>query len=467
MIRVRLGALLLCAALAGMSAPAAAKFDFTKIDQSVVRVLVIAKGTDGKLGLAGHGSGFVVADGLVVTNNHVAAPDPKELASQGETFVGLMIPDGGWKADNLKPAQIVKLWPELDLALIRVPGLKRPAVALSTVAPADSPERGENVYAVGFPGAADVGGATQDETLKATLTSGEVGRIVSGTGGDNQKIRAIIQHDAAISGGNSGGPLFNECYEVVGVNTFGPKSIMQVLKDDRGNPVMAAGSAVSGIYFSPHVISLVEALRAQGVNFTAAADKCVPPTPGASPMMYVYLAVAVLIALGAFAMAMRRPRQQIVQVVESYSQYLRRGGKASAAGAGGASARPRETAHAASAGHAAGALPSGPGWLLSGRDAKGQPIRLAIGSAELLQAKKGLVIGRQHSVSDLIVDDPSVSRRHARLQAEGRGVAVVDLNSSNGTKVGGQALKPYGDPTAVAPGETVTLGDVTLTLSQT
>lgn len=471
MIRARLGALLLCVALGLASAPAEAKFDFSKVDPSVVRVLVIAKMRDGKLGLAGHGSGFVVADELVVTNNHVASPDPKELQKQGETFFGLLIPDGGWKTENLKQAKVVKLWPELDLALIRVQGLKRSPVALSTVAPDSSPERGEAVYAVGFPGAADVGGATRDETLKATLTSGEVGRIVSGTGGNNQKIRAIIQHDAAISGGNSGGPLFNECYEVVGVNTFGPKSIMQVLKDDKGNPVMASGSAVSGIYFSPHVSSLVEALRGQGVNFTAAADKCVAPTPGSSPMMYVYLAVALLIALAALAMAMRRPRQQVVQVVETYSQYLRRGGKAAgaaraAAGASGA-AGARETARHSANQASGGELPAGPGWQLSGRDANGQPIRLAIGAAQLTQAKKGLVIGRQHSVSDLIVDDPSVSRRHARLQADAKGVAIVDLNSSNGTKVGGRTIKPYGDPTAVAPGETVTLGDVTLTLSQT
>jgi Trypsin-like peptidase domain/FHA domain len=457
--------MLLCVVLAGLSAPAAAKFDFSKVDASVVRVLVIAKMQDGKLGLAGHGSGFVVADGLVVTNNHVASPDPKEMQSEGASFVGLMIPDGGWKAENLKPAQIVKLWPELDLALIRVPGLKRPAVPLSTVAADGSPERGENVFAVGFPGAADIGSESQEESLKATLTSGEVGRIVFGSGGNNQKVRPIIQHDAAISGGNSGGPLFNECYEVVGVNTFGPKSIMPVLKDNKGNPVIAAGSAVSGIYFSPHISSLIEALRGQGVNFTAAADKCVAPTPGQSPMMFVYIAVAVLLAGAALVMAMRRPRQQVVQVVESYSQYLRRGGKA--AGAARAAAGASEPARPQVAAGSTSDAPAGPGWLLSGRDAKGHHIRLTVGAAELARAKKGLVIGRQRSVSDLIVDDPSVSRRHARLQSDGKGVAVVDINSSNGTKVGGQSLKAYGEPTTVAPGETLAVGDITLTLSQT
>jgi hypothetical protein len=450
MIRSRLGAVLLCIALIGLAGPASAKFEFNKIEGSVVRVLVITKGQDGKLGLGGHGSGFVVADELVVTNNHVASPDPKELQSANMTFAGLLIPDGGFKAENLKAAQIVKLWPELDLALLRVPGLKRPAVALSTVAPDTSPDRGEAVYAVGFPGAADMDNAAEDQ-LKATLTTGNVGRIVFGRGSSSQKARPVIQHNAPINPGNSGGPLFNDCDEVVGVNTYGPRSIMPLLKDEKGNPVIAAGSPVTGIYFSPHVSALVEALRAQGVNFTAAADRCVSAAPGQSPMMYVYFAVAILLAASALVMAMRKPRQQVVRVVETYSEMLRRKGPAA-----------REQARAVSE-----APSTGPGWLLSGRDSTGKTVRLSVSAAQLAHAKKGLVIGRQRSVSDLVVEDPSVSRRHARLQSAGKGIAVVDLNSSNGTKVGSRQLKPYGEPTMVGPGDSVALGNVKLTLSQT
>jgi Trypsin-like peptidase domain/FHA domain len=450
MISRRLGALLLCVVLAGLSGPATAKFEFNRIEASVVRVLVITKGQDGKLGLGGHGSGFVVADELVVTNNHVASPDPKQLQSAGQTFAGLLIPDGGFKAENLKAVQIVKLWPELDLALLRVPGLKRPAVPLSTVTPNTSPDRGEAVFAVGFPGAADMDNAAEDQ-LKATLTTGNVGRIVFGRGSNDQKPRPVIQHNAPINPGNSGGPLFNDCNEVVGVNTYGPRSIMPLLKDEKGNPVIAAGSPVSGIYFSPHIAALVEGLRAQGVNFTAAAERCVATVPGQSPMLYVYFAVAILLASAALIMAMRKPRQQVVRVVETYSEMLRRKGPAA-----------RESARAVSEAPA-----TGPGWLLSGRDGSGKTVRLAVSAAQLTQAKKGLVIGRQRSVSDLIVDDPSVSRRHARLQSTGKGLAVVDLNSSNGTMVGTRQLKAYGDPTAVGPGDIVKVGDVALTLSQT
>jgi hypothetical protein len=150
-------------------------------------------------------------------------------------------------------------------------------------------------------------------------------------------------------------------------------------------------------------------------------------------------------------MAMRKPRQQVVRVVETYSEMLRRKGPAA-----------REQARAVSEAPA-----TGPGWLLSGRDSTGKSVRISISAAQLAQAKKGLVIGRQRSVSDLIVEDPSVSRRHARLQSAGKGVAVVDLNSSNGTKVGSRQLKPYGEPTMIGPGDAVALGDVKLTLSQT
>jgi hypothetical protein len=454
--------LLLSIVLAGLSGPAAAKFEFSKIEPSVVRVDLAFKVADGSIRSLSNGSGFVVADELIVTNNHVAvgpsADFVRGLSQKGIQYLGLGVIDASSGTNTLRAAQVVKLWPELDLALLRVPGLKRPAVALSTVSAATSPERGEAVYAVGYPGAAEIG-AIPSEGLKATLTVGSVGRVVIGQGGRDQKERPIVQHDAAISGGNSGGPLFNACHEVVGVNTFGPKSIMEVMKDEKGNPIGAAGSAVSGIYFSPHIAALVEVLRAQNVNFVAAAERCVPSGPGNSPMMFVYFGAAALLGGTALVMAMRKPRQQIVQVVESYSQYLRRGGKA--AQGGGAAARGREVARSGDDAPAAG-----PGWVLSGKDGKGKSVRLSIGAAQLAHAKKGLVIGRQRSVSDLIIDDPSVSRRHARLEAAGKSLAVVDLNSSNGTKVGGQALKPYGEPATLAPGDTVAVGDVKLTLSQ-
>lgn len=138
----------------------------------------------------GEGSGIVTrADGLVVTNAHVVAEaDVVRVAFlDGETVV----------------ADVVGVDEESDLALLRVPREGLVALTLRTEQP---PRVGEAVLAIGNP----LG-------LGHTVTAG----IVSGLG------RAVgiatyedfLQTDAAISPGNSGGPLIDLDGRVVGVNT--------------------------------------------------------------------------------------------------------------------------------------------------------------------------------------------------------------------------------------------------------
>ena len=70
-----------------------------------------------------------------------------------------------------------------------------------------------------------------------------------------------------------------------------------------------------------------------------------------------------------------------------------------------------------------------------------------------------LVIGRSRGV-DLLIDDRSVSRRHARLEVEADRVLVSDLGSANGTRIG---HRPVGEqPAEITPGEPFHLGAVTL-----
>jgi hypothetical protein len=51
-----------------------------------------------------------------------------------------------------------------------------------------------------------------------------------------------------------------------------------------------------------------------------------------------------------------------------------------------------------------------------------------------------LVLGREHGSADLVIDDPGVSRRHARVITDRGGVIVEDLGSSNGTYVNGERI---------------------------
>jgi predicted component of type VI protein secretion system len=106
------------------------------------------------------------------------------------------------------------------------------------------------------------------------------------------------------------------------------------------------------------------------------------------------------------------------------------------------------------------------GWVLSGRDGAGRPIRLVFGETELSQAYLGIVVGRHPALCDRVIEDPSVSRRHLRLgMAEGRPY-VEDLNSLNGTFVDGVEALQF-EPVPLAAGQELTLGRVVLEVART
>jgi hypothetical protein len=70
-----------------------------------------------------------------------------------------------------------------------------------------------------------------------------------------------------------------------------------------------------------------------------------------------------------------------------------------------------------------------------------------------------LILGREHSTADLVIPDPGVSRRHARILPQNGGVIVEDLGSSNGTYVNGQRIS---GPVELGAGDEVQLGDTVL-----
>ena len=105
------------------------------------------------------------------------------------------------------------------------------------------------------------------------------------------------------------------------------------------------------------------------------------------------------------------------------------------------------------------------GWVLSGRDGSGRPVRLVFGDTELSQVYLGIVIGRHPALCDRVIDDPSVSRRHMRIgMAEGKPY-VEDLNSLNGTLLDGAEV-PQFEPVPFAAGQELTLGRVVLAVAR-
>jgi S1-C subfamily serine protease len=142
----------------------------------------------------GTGSGVIIAhDGLVLANSHVVGE------AKG---VRLSFTDGGQTE-----AQVLGDDPDTDLALLRAE-LSR-GTAAATLGDSKALKRGHLVVAIGNP----LG-------FESTVTAGVVsalGRSLRSRGG--RLIDDVIQTDAALNPGNSGGPLVSSGDEVVGINT--------------------------------------------------------------------------------------------------------------------------------------------------------------------------------------------------------------------------------------------------------
>ena len=104
--------------------------------------------------------------------------------------------------------------------------------------------------------------------------------------------------------------------------------------------------------------------------------------------------------------------------------------------------------------------PAVPSIVLSGADRKGNRFSLSI-PADAIGASNGAVVGRNPHDSDIVLDQPDVSRRHFRLHMFGDKLFVEDLQSTNGTRVGNAVLTP-GVRAELREGDTLRIGTIAL-----
>ncbi len=167
------------------------------VAQAVVHIRVMKKGIDPRtkktVDQPASGSGFVIStDGYIVTNDHV-------IDKAQSIHVGFA------NGDEVK-AELIGTDPSSDIAVLKVYGGELRPLQFSN---SDSLQPGQIAIAIGNP-----------MGLQHTVTAGIVsalGRTLRANNG--RLIDDIIQTDAALNPGNSGGPLVNSEGKVIGVNT--------------------------------------------------------------------------------------------------------------------------------------------------------------------------------------------------------------------------------------------------------
>lgn len=382
----------------------------------VVRLVFVYN--DGTNDYIQRGSGFFVgtegsAVEYIITNAHVVtATDDNGNVIGYANKVHVVFDDVD--SDSTVSAKVLKIFDNgLDLAILRLEApttLRKPLPLRS----AESVDIMSSVYALGFPGIADdSSGYLPSTTDDVTITEGKVTKEQFQAQGSN-----YLQVDAAISSGNSGGPLVDETGAVIGINSM-----------------VSDPAYGTGLGYALYIDYAIDYFNTMGYPYTLASD-AVPtgepvnsgspdvtgaPAPSPEPMpapvgWYVYLAIGVAVAAAAAVVYLLIDKKK----------------KQSA--------------------------PADPGYTVPvGKPAEanrgGRQIT-SIGQTNVLGGKTysvsgKIVIGRDPAACQVVfpAKTPGISGKHCAVQELAQGVVVTDLGSSygtfleNGTKM--EPNKPY------------------------
>ena len=277
----RFSALLLAVLLMTLcSVPAFAAFNKSTLD-GIIMIRTGAPDARGNMSYS-RGTGFFVgevgkAPMYIVTNCHVV----------GDFILAGKALGGGelhvvFDKDDEAEAYLVDYDAEKDIALLKLAEATDKRTALPLME-ANDDMLGSEVFAVGFPLAADitiqaVGSYGKDD---ATVTTGSISRFLteSGTG------RKLIQTDASLSGGNSGGPLTDSNGSVIGINTY-------------------ASNLDQNLFYAVSISEMLPMLDQNNIPYTLTGAK----SGGVNPMIFVAIGVVAVAAVVVVALMSKKKK---------------------------------------------------------------------------------------------------------------------------------------------------------------
>jgi len=365
-----------------------------KSSKSVIRIITILGDKSGATGTA-----FCInSDGYFLTNAHVV---------DGAKSVFAVM------STNKYDVEVIKKLDNVDLAILRI---RNTGLDPLTFAYKNNINVTDKVSSIGFPGAADRSDDIEELTT-VTINSGIIGKLTKinlSIKNRNAARSPVVQHDAVVNHGNSGGPLVNECGHVVGVN------VQKGLSLNRSTAQIVAGDVVQGIFYAIDVDIAKKVLNESRISFLETGAGCTLGGTSMSVNDRKYFIIAgillLLLAIWSIIFYTQEKKKKNSAIDESALSRLisRKMGKHNH----------QET----------------PQVNVDNSTVQLKPMAGNLPVFDITQSES--TVGRSRSVS-LHLDDAQVSGKHLTLFLNEQGsVMVKDLGSTNGTYIEGRKLKP-------------------------